>query len=335
MTRIAHLSDMHLDRSRERSERFMRALGQVATSGANYLLLTGDLTAGGDPAEFGELSAALRVWPASAVTIVPGNHDGEPEQWNRMLRGPLERFAATSAPGVVNDLGDVRIVAVNTQLARRAPVFAALGGVSEEQLTQLDRLTREPDPGRALVLAMHHGPQWHLLQGFDGLVNSHTVNDLLQRGPHIAVCCGHDHRVLDLESQVFTAASVADHDDPLRLYDIVQGRLRPIYRSGDPGEYMGGLSRLLMVMAHNRPPNALGGDGVFNSAVRMGSSSTGSVLGDGVIGAVAGYLSAPPGPRKWQYAAGGAVVTGLAGLFGLAGTVGYGLIRRRMAARGR
>lgn len=58
------------------------------------------------------------------------------------------------------------------------------------------------------------------------------------------------------------------------------------------------------------------------------SQSTGSALLDASLGALAGYVVAPP-KDKWRFVAIGAVATGLAGVLGLAGTLTYGYFQRR------
>jgi 3',5'-cyclic AMP phosphodiesterase CpdA len=237
MTRFAQLSDVHLNGTPERHHRFLRALDQAQQSNCDHLLLTGDLTAWGKAAQFIELAHALSDWPSQSVTLVAGNHDGGPARWRRMLCGPLRRFCATSWPGTILDFGDAVLVPIDTTLARRAPLFWALGNVDAPQLGLLDALTHPGTaPNRCIVIAMHHGPQLHPLQLFEGLTNRNQINALLRRGPHVAICCGHDHRALDL-GQVYTAASVAHHPDPLRLYEIRNRRLVPIYRTSEPGDY--------------------------------------------------------------------------------------------------
>jgi 3',5'-cyclic AMP phosphodiesterase CpdA len=236
MTRVAHLSDMHLNGSAERHGRFAQALGQAATSGATHLLLTGDLTANGRPEQYVELAAALRGWPETAVTAVPGNHDGGPETWCCALAGPLRALMSTSGLGAVTDLGDAVVVPVNTQIPKPAPLWAGRGHVNIGQLVHLDRVARAAT-GRCVVVAAHHGPQEDPLQMLLGLTNMSDVELVLDRNPEISWCCGHDHRVLD-RRRVFAAASVATHDDPLRLYDVAGPYLVPIYRSNDIGSYL-------------------------------------------------------------------------------------------------
>lgn len=236
MTRIGHLSDTHLNGTAERWQCLVRALDTARCAGCDHVLLTGDLTASGHPNQFLELAAALRGYPDGSVTMVPGNHDAAPGAWEGALAGPLHRFARTSSPGAAVDLGDVVVVAVDTRARRRAPAFCALGQVSEPQLQQLHWLA-QLHRSRAIVLAMHHGPQWHPLHPFDGLTNRTRILRLLQQNPHVTVCCGHDHRILDL-GRIFTAASVAEHPDPLRIYEIRRQQLVPVYRSEDSGAYM-------------------------------------------------------------------------------------------------
>ena len=115
MRRIAHLSDVHLiapnsSRAtyglRSRALRFGRtsdpslrarklaaALQAVVASGADHLVVSGDLTELGDDAEFELFAEVLEAAgiPAENVTLVPGNHDAytTADGWSRALEGPL------------------------------------------------------------------------------------------------------------------------------------------------------------------------------------------------------------------------------------------------------
>jgi 3',5'-cyclic AMP phosphodiesterase CpdA len=239
MTRLAHLSDLHIDGTPARSARVERELGRAWQFGAEHLIVTGDLTVSGSSSEYQELARVLAGVPAPRVTLVPGNHDGSPSSWSAALAGPLARFTASSGRGAVTVLGDCLVVPISTQMGGRAPFWRALGAVDREQLALLDHVTRDA-LGRTVVIAMHHGPQWHMFQPLDGLTNRSAINGLLGRGSHIVVCCGHDHRALDL-GQVFTAASVAEHDDALRVYEAGGGAFVPTYKTSRPGFYLKGL----------------------------------------------------------------------------------------------
>lgn len=233
---IAHLSDLHLDGGRERRQRFARHLDRAAAV-AHHLLLTGDLTADGRDREFDDLSDALADWPPDGATIVPGNHDG-PGSWERALRGPLGRFAATSTPGVPHAPGDAVVIPIDTSYPRRAFIFRALGQIGRHQIQQMDRAARVAARRRVpLVIAMHHRPTKGPVHWLDGLQDADDLGAILVRHPHASICCGHDHRVLDM-GRAFTAGSVAEHDNPLRVYDTSDGWLRPVYRSRDRGHYL-------------------------------------------------------------------------------------------------
>ena len=244
MTRIAHLSDTHLNGSADHNRRLRRALGQAALVDPDYLLITGDLTSSGKMAEFQELADCLTGWSANRVTLVAGNHDGEPANWLAALQQTgLSRFAGSSTPGAAVDRGDSAIVPVSSQARSRALLFRAQGSASAAHLERARQLA-ELNSGHAVIIAMHHGPQWHPLQPFDGLSNRASVLQLLRDHPNLWICCGHDHRALDL-GQVFTAASAAEHPDPVRIYEVVGPRLVPTYRSALSGTSWGWLHGLI------------------------------------------------------------------------------------------
>jgi 3',5'-cyclic AMP phosphodiesterase CpdA len=233
MLRLAHLTDTHIDGTTDRRDRLVRALGEAGTRGAQHLLLTGDLTAHGRSDEMQELSWILNRWPRTA-TVVGGNHDGPEFAWH--LSGTLNRFVATSTPGRAFVLGDVTVVPVATYFENRAILFRALGSVGREQFSVLENIassTQQP-----VVVAMHHGPQLDPLRAFAGLIDRHRIDGLLRANPHVSVCCGHDHRVLDA-GQVHVAASCATHPDPLRIYDVSPGRFDSVHCSSCEGSYFG------------------------------------------------------------------------------------------------
>jgi Icc protein len=226
---IGHLTDTHIDGSADRSRRLARALGETLSRNAQYLLLTGDLTAHGHPDEVRELARLLAGFPIGA-TIVGGNHDGDNFQY--LADQYLRRFSG-SVPVTV---GDVKIVPVHTYFARRAFAFRALGSIGRDQFAALEHVvstTHGP-----VVVAMHHGPQIDPLKAFAGLVDRHRIEGLLRSNPRVSVCCGHDHRVIDI-GQVHVAASCATHPDPLRIYDVGVGRFESVYRSACEGSYFG------------------------------------------------------------------------------------------------
>ena len=263
MTRIAHLSDLHLleaeHRQRgaagrlrlsflsffrrldqeERHARVLQALATYKTSGAAHLVVTGDLTEDGTDAQFEALAAVLEesgIDP-NEVTLAAGNHDGytDPGAFDRALRGPLRAFAPTSRPGAITVLDDVVVVPVSTVI--KQPISRSAGAIAHEHLHWVDSLaTRVRGQGRALVMAQHHPPFGHSTAAanwIDGLQNHVPAIGLLQRHPELHVLHGHRHRSSDhalrqdATPRVFGTTACVDHAEPLRLYEACDGRLWP------------------------------------------------------------------------------------------------------------
>lgn len=217
MIRLAHLSDLHLNGGADRRARLVAGLRAAKRFGATHLALTGDLTRDGRPERITELGQTLQVFwsteDGDEPFIVPGNHDGDLVCFNNAPR----------------TLGGMTVLSVDTRMKRRALAFRALGEVGAFQLGAIESAA---SAGPTLVL-MHHGPHMHPLQFFDGLVDRSNVLRLLGRYPQLYFLCGHDHRVSDPYPRVHVAASTAHHPEPLRLYDIAGGALKPVWQSTD------------------------------------------------------------------------------------------------------
>jgi 3',5'-cyclic AMP phosphodiesterase CpdA len=264
MTRIAHLTDLHIleqhHRGRPVSSRFRlrflstgrpldaaarkhraaRALDRVRRAGADHVVITGDLTEDGTEAQFevvAELLAASGL-PPGGVTLIPGNHDGYDNTvaWARALDGPLKPWAATSHDGAVCELADAWVVAVPTPLEQH--YVRSAGRLRPGQAHALGKLaTSAARAAKALVIAQHHPPlrtRWAGVHWWDGLVGCERLMRELSRHAHAHVLHGHVHRSSEARlpgrshRQIFSAAAVVDHPDPVRLYDIADGRLSPV-----------------------------------------------------------------------------------------------------------
>lgn len=217
MSRIAHLSDVHLNGTAPRHARFAKALEDAKRRQPDHLVITGDVTARGSPAEHDEFLSALAYWP-TPITIVAGNHDGR-----------LQGFTSE-----MTDLGDSLLVPIDTRARFKPVAFQALGRIGGTQVRALDHLAATAK--RPIIAAMHHGPQIHLLHFFDGLVDRHGLRTMLAERPWLHILCGHDHRCLDV-GRIHVAPSVAHHTDPVRLYEVSGGQLRSVYRSEYAGAY--------------------------------------------------------------------------------------------------
>lgn len=274
MRRIAHLSDVHtLDpetrRSnaryrfstkfvslgrpidpRSRARKLARGLAAAKASGADHVVITGDLTEMGDATEFEHFARILADahMPEHGVTLVPGNHDAYTTNgaWRRALEGPLRSFAMASATdaGKVVDRGEIAFLPIDTtcfqSIARSSGTFTPEAARAVQ--------ARIDDPAlrdKAIVLVMHHPPFLHhsnpLSEWIDGLRGCKHVLEMLARHPHVQILHGHMHRVVDrivalgqgvagvaTRARIFGAPAIVDDEDDLprvRLYDLRDGVL--------------------------------------------------------------------------------------------------------------
>ena len=278
MAIVAHLTDLHLveDRYRERSwaerarlsclsagralvpqdrrRRVARALANVKASGADHLVVTGDLTEDGTPAQFevlGEVLAESRIAP-ERITLVPGNHDAydSAENYAAALAGPLREYAATSTVVSPIALSDVTLLPVST--AFHQPPFRSAGTITPEHLASLGRILADRAFGAApLLLVQHHPPGRHfvpLWQWFDGLLDHAAWAKLASRASNLHVLHGHTHRAVDRPigrgepARIFSARAVVDGENALRLYEASPAGLRPV--SADLSDAVGAVAAM-------------------------------------------------------------------------------------------
>lgn len=263
MTTIAHLSDLHLIEDnhgrRSSAHRFRlaylslarpldaarrrlaaaRALDKAWNSGADHLVITGDLTEDGMDVQFEVLAEVLSEsrWPASRVTLVPGNHDAyhDGESFVRALSGPLRAYRDTSVEGAITALAGALLIAVSTSFHQSFTRSA--GAVEKGGLDAIDQAAGEADRrGLALVVAQHHPPRGYAIapvQWIDGLRGHAELRSLLLRHDNAHVLHGHTHTAADrpvrsgAAARIFSTEAVVDSESPLRLYRVEHGRLRP------------------------------------------------------------------------------------------------------------
>lgn len=264
MTYLAHLSDLHLLEARhaarrglewrrltylstgrphdaaDRRRRAVRALQVARRSGADHILVTGDLTEDGIDEQFEVLAEVLHesgVSP-SKVTLLPGNHDlyAEGGAFLRALAGPLRAYAETSTPGVPVMLRDVALLPVSTAIPQ--PYTMSAGAIERPSLESAEKFARDGKrSGRAVVLAMHHPPQRRaipLMQWIDGLRDHQAMGALLAEHDHVHVLHGHLHEVMDrgvrpgATPRIFGTEAVVNGEAPVRFYHVRHGRLFPV-----------------------------------------------------------------------------------------------------------
>jgi 3',5'-cyclic-AMP phosphodiesterase len=261
MTRIAHLSDLHLleaghterrglprrrlaylsfGRPMDPERRRRRAaLALRRARHADHVVITGDLTEDGVDAQFevlGEVLAESGLDPAR-VTLVPGNHDAYADggAFARALEGPLRAFAATSVPGVPVFLPGVAILPLSTAF-EQTYLFSA-GSIEDHAIEAADRVAEQCRlAGRALVIAMHHPPVRLLpvIEWIDGLRRAAEVRRLLEQHDHAHVLHGHIHAATErpvrpgAAPRIFSIEAVVDsRGASIRYYRARHGRLAP------------------------------------------------------------------------------------------------------------
>ncbi len=263
MTQVAHLSDLHLLEDnheerrgaarrrlayislgrayepRARRDRAARALAAARSSGADHLVLTGDLTEDGAPAQFTILAELLAAsgWAPERVTLIPGNHDAYDgaAAWDDALSGPLGAYRTTSTLGAPVRLHGLTILPLSTSVAQH--YTRSRGELQEGALAAVESAAADSRrSGAALVLAMHHPPRRNPLlplQWIDGFRDHVALGALLGAHDHVHVLHGHTHLATDhavrpgATPRIFATEAVVDGSSPLRLYTARHGRLRP------------------------------------------------------------------------------------------------------------
>lgn len=157
------------------------------------VVLTGDLTDFGRPAEYAHLRELLSPLKCP-VFLLPGNHDD-----GATLRQSFPEHSYLGESGHVQysvAVGDLQLIALDTTVPMQSH-----GELCDDRLSwldaELDRVRHRP-----VVIAMHHPPfrtlighmdKIGLLSGGDGLER------IIRRHPNVErVICGHLHRAIDV-----------------------------------------------------------------------------------------------------------------------------------------
>jgi len=262
MASIAHVTDLHLveesyrgrgvlermrlcwlnaGRSIDPARRREHALAALRSARhSDHLLITGDLTEDGVPAQFELLAEVLSEagLEPERVTLVAGNHDlyVDPLAFTRALEGPLRRYARSSRPGQLLDIGSAFILPIDT--AVKKPLTRSSGVFRPEQARQIAHCAADTSlRGRPLVVAQHHPPLgyrncvWNFI---DGLDNVAAFSTLLHAHPRLHVVHGHTHhhgsRALTAErrEQIHSSAAIIDDARHVRFYHVGDDELRAL-----------------------------------------------------------------------------------------------------------
>ena len=183
-------------------------LQDVKTSRPDHIVLTGDLTHLGLPAEYAKAKELLNTLGSpSQVTIIPGNHDA-------YVKGALDCRLSEWADYIVSDgqnVGDGTDTVVNAlfpSLRVRDPValigvstaqpcstFLAVGCVGEDQLQRLKQILIETgQKGLFRIVLIHHPPVSGVVSWRKRLLDAEVFQKTLQGCGAELILHGHSHR---------------------------------------------------------------------------------------------------------------------------------------------
>ena len=230
---LAHLSDFHLSslnrfklrdllnkrifgylkwrlrRGAEHSPVVLEALlRDLQTTRPDHIVVTGDLTHLGLPAEFREARHILHsLGSPSNITVIPGNHDAYVKtDWHSTF-GLWEDYMVSDRPFLRDPLGTdspkifpslrirefVALVGVST--ARPCGLFLAVGSVGELQLQELERILAKTGQQRLFrVVLIHHPPLPGLVSWRKRLTDGEPLRLILARQGVELILHGHAHR---------------------------------------------------------------------------------------------------------------------------------------------
>ena len=164
---------------------------QSLTPQPDLLLITGDLTNDGRPAQYAHLRTLLAPL-GMPIYMIPGNHDRRAE-----MRAAFPDHDYVTREGsflhFVIDEGPVRIIALDTVVEDETA-----GLICSDRLAWLEaRLSEAPD--RPTLIAMHHPPFTTGIGFMDriGLAGAKPFSALVERFPKVErIICGHVHRAV-------------------------------------------------------------------------------------------------------------------------------------------
>ena len=229
---LAHLSDPHLAyhhgirltdflnkrffgyikwRLRRKSEHHDDVLAEMIKdlkrSRPDHIVVTGDLTHLGLPAEFAKAKELLsQLGSPSQVTIIPGNHDA-------YVDGALDCRLSEWADYIVSDGrkvrdgADTRVKAIFPTLRVRDPValvgvstaqpcstFLAVGCIGEDQLQRLEKMLIETGQKSLFrIVLIHHPPISGVVSWRKRLIDAGAFDEVLQRCGAELILHGHAH----------------------------------------------------------------------------------------------------------------------------------------------
>jgi 3',5'-cyclic AMP phosphodiesterase CpdA len=156
----------------------------------DVVLITGDLTECGLPAEYDNLAEILKRTLTMPIYVIPGNHDRRENLRARLAHLPHVADDPDFVQYVVED-HPVRLVMLDTVVPG-----AAHGSLSDAQLEWLDR-TLAQQPSKPTMVALHHPPFATGMVQMDAIAlrEPQRFRSVIARHRQVErIVCGHHHR---------------------------------------------------------------------------------------------------------------------------------------------
>jgi 3',5'-cyclic AMP phosphodiesterase CpdA len=173
----------------------------------DHIVVTGDLTHLGLPAEFLKAKELLKVLgKPSQVTVIPGNHDAYVgSDWDRNLTHWAD-YIASDEIGITDDniissrtlfpslrvRGSIALIGVST--ARPCSTFLAVGSIGKTQLQQLQQILIETaQKGLFRVVLIHHPPVSGVVSWRKRLTDAKAFHTIMRDYGADLILHGHAH----------------------------------------------------------------------------------------------------------------------------------------------
>lgn len=230
---LAHVSDLHLGRSREDEARATQLCRALIEIGVDHVVATGDLTHRGKRRELELFERAFApLIEAGRLTAIPGNHDRLGDDLGEAIM-PGARVQVRAAEGLY-------LICVNSTGEHNRSWIAGHGALEPDDLDAVDAALDEAPLGAMVVIALHHHvlplPDEHAVERLSSFLGWPFTAELARgrellsrlRGRSALVLHGHRHIPRGLQ---FSAES-----GPVGVYNAGSstqlGRLRVFEHAG-------------------------------------------------------------------------------------------------------
>jgi 3',5'-cyclic AMP phosphodiesterase CpdA len=155
MVRLVHLSDIHF--GTENAAAIDAASAWIADQRPDLTVITGDLTAFGEPMEFARAAAWIGNLPGERL-VVPGNHDTPYiGVWDRATK-PFQRYETCFGPadGLAWNSEPLCVAGVNTARGVQLRLNWSKGAIDARQARQALEALKTRHNGALGIVACHH-----------------------------------------------------------------------------------------------------------------------------------------------------------------------------------